>query len=119
VLQKKYGGVIWTNHALQRLAERGLSQKMAFTAFQYPDDSLRLDSGGTMEYRKSFGTSVVTVVAKKNNQHQWIIVSSWINPPIAGTIDSKRRAWFKKFREAGFWGKFWMEIKRALTGRNY
>jgi hypothetical protein len=119
VQQKKYGGVIWTNHALQRLSERGLSQKMAWTAFQYPEDSIKLDGSGTMEYRKSFGNSVVTVVAKKNDHRQWVIVSCWINPPIPGTIDARKKAWYKKFRAAGFWGKFWMEIKRAITGRSY
>jgi len=28
-MERNYGGVIWTNHALQRLKERGISQRDA------------------------------------------------------------------------------------------
>ncbi|KKQ44128.1 MAG: hypothetical protein US62_C0032G0012 [Candidatus Woesebacteria bacterium GW2011_GWA1_37_8] len=32
-MDKNYGGVIWTNHALSRLRERGISQGDAWATF--------------------------------------------------------------------------------------
>jgi len=116
---KYYGDVIWTNHALTRLSQRGLTQKLAWTAFQYPEVSTRLDGQGTMEYKRSFGNSVVTVIAKRNDRRQWIILSCWIDPPLPGTLDAKRRQWYQKFRQAGFWKKLRMQLLSLLTGRDY
>lgn len=109
-----YGNAIWTNHALERLGQRGLSQDMAWKAFQYPDRSLPGKNSGTTEYQKRFGPSLVTVIAAQNERKQWLILSCWIDPPLPGSIDIKKNEDWKKYRKAGFWGKFWLTLKKQL-----
>jgi len=118
-MERFYGNAIWTNHALERLSQRGLSQKLAWTAFQYPDRSVKLGSDGSMQYQKAVGESVVTVVAKKNDGKQWVIISCWIDPPLPGTTDHFKKLRWQKYRQAGWLGKFWMQIQKNLFGLDF
>jgi hypothetical protein len=109
-----YGNAIWTNHALERLGQRGLSQDLAWQAFRYPDQSFQGKNPGTTEYQKKFGKSLVTIIAKQNEKREWIILSCWIDPPLPGSIDIKKQEDWKKYKKAGFWGKFWLTVKKQL-----
>lgn len=114
--QQHYGNTIWTNHALERLGQRGLSQEMSFQAFQNPDKTIPGKNPGTTEYTKKFGISTVTIIAKKNERNQWIILSCWMDPPLYGTSDYKKHEEYKKYRKAGIWGKIWYSIKKQIFG---
>lgn len=114
-----YGKAIWTNHALERLGSRGLTQEIAWRAFQYPDYSEKGKQKGSWEYRKKFGNSTVTVIAKQNEKYEWIILSCWINPPLPGYLDDRKKQAYEKYRKAGFWGQLWMDIKRSVFGLGY
>lgn len=109
-----YRGAIWTNHALERLGQRGLSQDMAADTFNRPDASLQGKQSGTMEYQKRFGISLVTIIAKQNERNEWIILSCWIDPPLAGTEDAKKQEAFRNYKKAGFWKKVWLVFKSQL-----
>ena len=111
---RTYGGVIWTNHALERLGQRGLSQSMAWQAFQHPEESLKGKQPGTSEFRKRFDTSLVTIIATQNERREWIILSCWIDPPLPGSIDTFKKEQYRRFQQASFWGKFWLTLKRQL-----
>ena len=111
-----YKGAIWTNHALQRLNQRGLSQEMAAKTFQNPERSLKGKEPGTWEYVRKFENSYVTVIAKQNEKREWLILSCWIDPPLYGTIDYKKREDFKKYQKASVWGKIWMSLWKQLFG---
>ena len=76
---KNYGGVIWTNHALQRLKERGVSQGDAWSAWSKPDTSKFDAKRGVWVYRRVYGNYEIEIVAKKNDQGKWIILSTWAN----------------------------------------
>lgn len=80
-MNNHYGGVIWTNHALDRLKERGISQGDALAAFNRPDQSRpgSSDKGSTVYY-KTFGNDRIEVVAKKNEKGEWLILSVWSRP---------------------------------------
>ncbi len=82
-----FGNAIWTNHALERLEQRKLPQDLAWKAFQYPDKTIPGKQTGSTEYQKYVGNSLVTVIAKKNEEGEWIILSCWVDPPLPGTID--------------------------------
>lgn len=112
--QQHFGGAIWTNHALQRLGQRGLSQDMAWQAFRNPDVSEKGKNPGTTESRKKFGNSTVTIIAKPNERNEWIILSCWIDPPLAGTEDFKKREAYIKYRKASLWGKVFLTLKKQL-----
>ena len=93
--KQNYGNAIWTNHAIERLIQRGLSQDLAWQAFQYPEESSYGKQIGTMEYKRSLGEHKVTVVAKQNEKSEWVILSCWIDPPFP-TL-SKVPLWKKLF----------------------
>lgn len=117
-----YGGIIWTNHALERLTQRQFPQDMALQTFRLPDKQFPGKQQGSFEYQKHFGPSLVTVIATQNERHEWVILSCWIDPPLPGTMDSKKKDEYKKYQKASTWGKFWMTFKKQLlfllTGRN-
>lgn len=109
-----YGKAIWTNHALERLGQRGLTQELAWRTFQFPDKSLKGKQLGAIEYQKFFGKSLITVIAKQNEKKEWIILSCWIDPPLDGSIDIRKKEDYKKYQKASFWGKFLITLKRQL-----
>jgi hypothetical protein len=101
----KFGGIIWTNHALQRLSDRGIKQGDAYATFRYPENSRRANIPGAWVYRRKIGKEIVEVVAKKNEWKEWIVLSAWSKP-----IDY---VYHKPVRRKGFWAYLW----HALTGR--
>lgn len=76
-MNKNYGGVIWTNHALQRLKERGISQGDAWATFRRPDQSRYAEAKGAWIYYKNYPTQKIEVVAKQNKKKEWLILSVW------------------------------------------
>lgn len=79
-MDKNYGGVIWTNHALDRLKQRGISQGDAWATFRRPDQSRYAKTRNAWVYYKTYGKEKVEVVAKQNERKEWIILSVWVRP---------------------------------------
>lgn len=79
-MDRNFGGVIWTNHALQRLSERGIKQGDAWATFQRPDQSRYAKSKGAWIYYKTYGNEKLEVVAKQNERKEWIILTVWSRP---------------------------------------
>jgi hypothetical protein len=111
--QRVYNGLIWTNHALERLTQRGLSQSLASSAFHTPDKTIPNRDGAT-EYQKRVENSLITLIVKKNERNEWLVLSAWIDPPLYGTHDWKKRENYRKYQKAGFWGKIWFTVLRQL-----
>lgn len=76
-MDRNYGNVIWTNHALSRLRERGIRQGDAWATFNRPDQSRYAKSKEAWVYYKTYGTRRIEVVAKQNEKKEWIILSVW------------------------------------------
>lgn len=112
--ERKYGGVIWTNHALQRASERGLTQSIALAAFNNPDSEENGRNPGSKQYKKQIGNSLVSIVAKKSERGEWLILSAWADPPIAGSSDANYQASKKDYNRASTLRKFWIILKRQL-----
>lgn len=79
-MDRNFGGVIWTNHALQRLTERGISQGDAWATFQRPEQSRYAAVQGGWVYYRTYGDQRIEVVAKQNERKEWIILSVWSKP---------------------------------------
>ena len=77
LMNNRYGGVIWTNHALKRLYERQITQSDAWYSFQHPDGQLPSSTLGSVKYYKDYGPQRIEVVATKNEKKEWIILSCW------------------------------------------
>jgi hypothetical protein len=82
-MDKEFGGVIWTNHALQRLKDRGVKQGDAWVTWRRPEQSRYAKDKGAWIYYRTFGNQKVEVVAKQNpstgsgQAGEWIILSVW------------------------------------------
>lgn len=72
-----YGGTIFTNHAIQRLYERGITQSDAWYTFQHPDGQTNGRIPGSIKYYKNYGPQRIEVVATQNEKKEWIILSCW------------------------------------------
>jgi hypothetical protein len=82
-MDNHYGGVIWTNHALDRLRERGIFQGDAWATWNRPQESRKGNSGNWVYYRNWGGTQI-EVVAKQNEKKEWLILSVWSRPMSQG-----------------------------------
>lgn len=80
-MDRNFGGVIWTDHALQRLRERNISQGDAWATWRNPEQSRKgSNANGSWVYYKTYGNQRIEVVAKQNEKKEWIIMSVWSKP---------------------------------------
>ena len=89
-MDKNFGGIIWTNHALQRLKERGIKQGDAWATWKRPDQS-RSNSKNAWVYYKTYGDQKIEVVAKQNERKEWIVLSVW-SKPVYGNKKSNQKS---------------------------
>lgn len=76
-MDNHFGGVIWTNHALDRLRERGIKQGDAWATWRNPEESKKGSAPGSWIYYRTYNFTRIEVVAKKNEKGQWLILSVW------------------------------------------
>jgi hypothetical protein len=99
-MDNHYKGLIWTNHALDRLRERGIKQGDAWATWNHPDQSYKGNlhkSDDAWRYYRKIGDQVVEVVAKQNERREWIILSVWSNaayPPNSPNLPSSPKISF-------------------------
>jgi len=103
-MDKHYGNLIWTNHVLQRLKKHGISQSDAWATWRNPDNSRSARSKGAWVYYRTFNHKKFEVVAKKNEQGQWVILSVWSRP-----ADLKKPKTTKP-RSRSFWQLIWEQL---------
>lgn len=94
-MNNNFGGVIWTNHALTRLRERGIKQGDAWATWRNPDQSRFAKSKNAWIYYKTFGDTKIEVVAKKNEKGEWIILSVWSKKVLENKKTNKKQALLK------------------------
>ncbi len=82
-MDNHFGGVIWTNHAIDRMRERGIKQGDAWATFNRPEQSYKgnLHKGeGAWRFYRTYGSEKIEVVAQKDPARGWIIISVWSDP---------------------------------------
>ena len=79
-MNNNFGGVIWTNHALQRLKERGISQSDALAAFNRPQNSKHSAAKGGWVFYRNWSGCQIEVAATQNEKKEWLILSVWSKP---------------------------------------
>ncbi|MFO0703906.1 MAG: DUF4258 domain-containing protein [Patescibacteria group bacterium] len=102
--------VIFTNHANDRIRERSFDKKVVIETVEKPDSVGSGKQKGTLEYIKKYGISRVTVIVKENEKREKIVLSCWIDPPMPGTKDAKRRARYLKYQKATILERVVMDI---------
>jgi len=111
--QREYGGIIWTNHALTRLSERQISQDKAWSTYRTPDHVYERKKDA-LAYKKKVGDKTITLIVTENEENEIIVISVWIDPPLAGTKDYKNRERYKKYKRSSFLGKIILSIRSQL-----
>lgn len=101
-MDRNFGGVIWTNHALERLKDRNIKQSDAWATFNRPDQSRPASTKGAFIYYKTYGKERLEVVASKNERGQWVIMTVW-NRPL-----------FQKKKRFFYYNSFWDNILEGL-----
>lgn len=76
-MKTNYMGLIFTNHAINRLYNRGISQEKAYETFAHPDGQLEGKIPGSVKFYKKYGEQRIEVVAKKNGKGEWVVFSCW------------------------------------------
>lgn len=119
----KINDVVFTNHSIERLKERGISGEMVWHTVRASDVKSPGKEKHTTEFVKRFGEKKITCIAKKNDLGEWVVLSAWMDPPLAGTKDHKKREaylkdlkknkdYYKKMEKASFLGKLWLTFKK-------
>jgi hypothetical protein len=121
----KIDDVVFTNHAIERMKQRKISGDWAWQTVKTPDKKDPGKEKYTTEFSKRFDNHTVTAVAKKNDVGEWVVLSIWMDPPMAGTSDFKKkekyyrkmekyRALDKKMEKASFWGKLLITLRKQI-----
>lgn len=103
-MDNHYGGVIWTNHALERLRERGIKQGDAWATWRNPQESRKGTVPGSWVYYRNWSGTQIEVVAKKVEKPaaqraygpggEWLILSVWSKPvPQLNPVPSRSSFW--------------------------
>lgn len=79
-MDNHFGGFIWTNHAIKRLYERNIKQGDAWTTLIRPDSSRYAESEQAYIYYRKIRGQNIEVVAKQNDQKEWLVLSVWSKP---------------------------------------
>jgi hypothetical protein len=77
MMKTRYLNAIFTNHAINRLYNRGITQSDVWYTFQHPDGSLPGKTPGSKKFYKNYGAQRIEVVAKQNEKGEWVILSCW------------------------------------------
>jgi len=102
-MDRNYGGVIWTNHALQRLRERDISQGDAWATWNRPEQSRynKYRNNGAWVYYRTWGNEKIEVVATQNEKNEWIILSVW-SDKVFKSNDKKDSFWLNILKKIFF-----------------
>jgi hypothetical protein len=103
-MNNSYRGLIFTNHALQRLHEREISQGDAWVAFHNSDQSRYAATKGAWIYYKTINGRKIEVVAKKNDRNEWVVLSVWAKPTFGQ--EHKKTPWLWKLLRQIFFGDY-------------
>jgi len=76
-MKNKYLDVIFTNHAINRLYNRGITQSDAWYTFKHPEGILEGKIPGSKKFYKNYGDQRIEVVVRQNEKSEWIVLSCW------------------------------------------
>lgn len=79
-MERDFGGIIWTNHAIERMKERGIKQGDAWATWKNPEQTRKASTRSAWVYYKTYGNERLEVVATKNDRGEIIVLSVWSKP---------------------------------------
>lgn len=106
-MDRNFGGIIWTDHALERLKERGIKQGDAWATWRRPDQSREGHQKGNWIYYRTWGNERIEVVTAKNEKVETVVLSVWSRP----VYETKR-----VYKSLPIWDRFLEKILQKLLG---
>lgn len=103
----EYQGFIWTKHVLERIKDRKISQNQIVEALRW-SEAVEKTSDGAVKHSRKFGNQTLSVITKKNEKDEDVILSVWIDPPNSGTAGFRQKERYKASKKASFIKKFWL-----------
>ena len=92
-MERNFGGVVWTNHVLDRMRERGIKQGDAWATWRNPQTSKKGTVAGSWVYYRNYAGTQIEVVAKQNEKREWIILSVWSRSVFQANTNKKSNLW--------------------------
>lgn len=107
-----FGGAFWTDHAQERMRERGIPKDYAIDSIKNPDVSEK--NNGKTRLLKKINDKTITLVVIKNDKGESVVVSIWMDPPMAGTKDYKKKLRYNEYKKGSLGKKIWLTILKQL-----
>jgi len=76
--QREYGGVIWTNHAMERLSKRNIHQSDALKVMQKPDKTFPGKKENSIKFIRELNGRKIHLVGSLNEYKKWVVVTAWV-----------------------------------------
>lgn len=108
-----YSNYIWTKHARSAALARKIPQRY-IDGVLYSPDRTEPTRDGAIEQSKKIDDKIVTVLIKKSDKGEAVIITCWVNPPFSGTRDAKKRARYLEMQKAGLLKKLWLSLLYGL-----
>lgn len=105
--------IIWTKHASERNNERQITQNWIESTINNPDNYSNIE-GGKIKSQKRFGQHTVTVITAKADSGKYLVLSSWVNPPISGTADFKKERYENSIKKSSGLKRFFQTFLNQL-----
>ncbi len=115
----RFSTIIWTNHAVQRLKDRGLSEPTVVQAIRHADTQRAGKRRDTVEYSAEYDGHIVTAVTARSEKDELIVISCWVDPPFAGTKDWFKKQRWLKFKTLPWWQKMLWRAAKFLKLLEY
>lgn len=74
-----YGGLVWTNHARERMQSRNLTQAEVYDAITNPTTSTQGSDKGSIKYRKVTPDKLIEAIIKDENGRR-LVLTCWGAP---------------------------------------
>jgi hypothetical protein len=112
--KNQYRDLIFTNHVLSRMKQRGIDSEQIWETYKSPDEQSSASNGAT-ERKKRFGNYLLSIIFKHNEKNEIVIISAWMDPPMPDSKDAREKEWWEKYKRAGFWGKLWLTLIKQIS----
>lgn len=76
-MKRNYLGIIFTDHAINRLYNRNIDQYDAWYTVKNHDGAASGKTDGSKKFFKNYKDQRIEVIAKKNRQGEWVVLSCW------------------------------------------
>ncbi len=78
-MDKNYKNLVFTNHALERLKLRSVTQNQVWQVISYPDKKFPSNKLKQIKFTRFINNRNIQLVAKYlEDQKKWLIVSVWV-----------------------------------------